>query len=112
MAATLEELERRSRVVLEGAQRENAETLKWAAGTLGKVSSVQDTHTVRLNKIDGDLTELKTDVAGLKTDVAELKTTVGSVVAKLGVLTDSLPGMMRDTMREVLAEQRKGDEGK
>jgi uncharacterized coiled-coil protein SlyX len=101
MTTTLEDLERRV-TVLEVKQRENTETLNWAAATLGKVSGVQDAHTK-------DLAELKAGQAELKATVGDLKTTVGGVAAKLDALTNNLPRMMAETIREVLAEQRKAE---
>ncbi len=42
---------------------------------------------VRLERIEGDISELKADVAELKTDVAELKTDMIEVKANIGTLT-------------------------
>lgn len=49
MAATVEELDRRV-TALEQAQNETAETLRWVAGTLGRIQAVQDQHTKVLDE--------------------------------------------------------------
>jgi uncharacterized coiled-coil DUF342 family protein len=96
---TIEELERRS-TALEVAQNDTTQTLRWVVSRLGRVAAVQDEHTLRLERIEGDVSELKADVRQLKTDMREVK-------ANLEGLRDDLPGMIAETMREVLREANK-----
>ena len=88
---TIEELERRVQA-LETAQKQTAETQEWMAATLGRIAAVQDghiktlkDHTQRLDRIEIDVREVKTDIKSLRND---------------------LPGIIAETMREVLREQR------
>src|SRR5262245_45986617 len=50
MAVTLDDLDRRA-TALEHAQGDTTATLRWAAGTLGRMQAVQDDHTQRLQRI-------------------------------------------------------------
>ena len=73
------ELERRVKA-LEAAQNDTTQTLRWVVAKLGGISALQDEHTLRLERIETDIRNLRRD----------------------------LPAMMAQTMREVLREQ-KGD---
>jgi len=65
--ADLAELERRV-TALEAAQRETAETQTWMASTLGRIASVQDEHTARLDRIEGEISSLRRDLPGMLAD--------------------------------------------
>ena len=76
---------------LERVSVNNTETMTWLAGTLGGMKAVQDAHTVRLDRIETDVRELKAGVRGLKADVAGLR--------------KDMPGIVADAMREVMRKQ-------
>lgn len=57
----IDELERRVSA-LEAAQNDTTQTLRWVVARLGRMSSVQDEHTLRLERIETDLRGLRTDL--------------------------------------------------
>ena len=69
------ELERRVSA-LEEAQNHTAKSQNWMAGTLGRIAAVQDDHTARLGRIEKEVSALRRD----------------------------LPGIIAETMREVLRD--------
>lgn len=75
--ADIVELERRVKA-LEAAQNDTTQTLRWVVAKLGGISALQDEHTLRLERIETDIRNLRRD----------------------------LPAMMAETMREVLREQK------
>jgi len=78
--ADIIELERRVKA-LEAAQNDTTQTLRWVVAKLGGISALQDEHTLRLERIETDIRNLRRD----------------------------LPAMMAETMREVLREQKGGE---
>lgn len=60
----IDELERRVSA-LEAAQNDTTQTLRWVVARLGRMSSVQDEHTLRLERIETDLRGLRTDLPGM-----------------------------------------------
>lgn len=52
----LEDLERRV-TALEKAQNDTTQTLRWVVAKLGKMSAVQEEHTLRLERIETKLDE-------------------------------------------------------
>lgn len=58
-----------------------------------------------LAAIKARLGRVETDVAGLKTDVAGLKTDVAGLGSDMRRLRQDLPGIVGDSMREVLRER-------
>ena len=82
--ADIQELDRRV-TALEAAQSDTTQTLRWVVAKLGRVSSVQDEHTLRLERIDSRLTNVETGLDSLRRD---------------------LPGMIANVMREVLKEHK------
>lgn len=78
--ADVQELERRVQA-LEAAQNDTTQTLRWVVARLGKMSAVQDEHTLRLERIEGD-------VSGLRREFRDFGA--------------GLPGLIGDAMREVL----------
>jgi hypothetical protein len=87
------ELERRV-TALEAAQNETAKTQTWMASTLGRIAAVQDGHTLRLERIEGDVAAIKADLSGVKSDLSGLRR--------------ELPGIIAEVMREVLKETKGG----
>jgi phage shock protein A len=65
---TIEELERRV-TALEAAQNDTTQTLRWVVTKLGKMSAVQDEHTLRLERIDNRLDRMEADFKGLRADL-------------------------------------------
>jgi hypothetical protein len=66
---------------LDAAQNDTTQTLPWVVARLGRISSLQDEHTLRLERIESDFCGLRRE----------------------------LPAVVADTMREVLKETRKPD---
>jgi hypothetical protein len=77
--ADIIELERRVKA-LEAAQNDTTQTLRWVVAKLGGISALQDEHTLRLERIETDIRNLRRD----------------------------LPAMMAETMREVLRGEKGG----
>jgi hypothetical protein len=71
------ELERRVQA-LESAQTNTTQTQRWVVAKLGGISALQDEHTLRLERIEADIRNLRRD----------------------------LPSIIAETMREVLREQK------
>jgi hypothetical protein len=80
------ELERRVSA-LEAAQNDTTQTQRWVVAKLGRMSAVQDEHTLRLERIESDVSEIKQEIAGLRKD---------------------LPAIVSESLREVLNERRDG----
>lgn len=74
----VEALERRV-TALEAAQNDTTQTLRWVVAKLGQMSAVQEQHSLRLERIEADVGEVKVDVRGLRSD---------------------LPAMLADAVRE------------
>ncbi len=94
------ELERRV-AALEAAQNDTTQTQRWVVAKLGRMSAVQDEHTLHLERIEGDVTEIKQDISELKRDVSGLKQEVAG-------LRKDLPAIVSESLREVLKERRDG----
>ncbi len=78
--ADVQELERRVQA-LEADQNDTTQTLRWVVARLGKMPAVQDEHTLRLERIEGD-------VSGLRREFHDFSA--------------GLPSLTGDAMREVL----------
>jgi seryl-tRNA synthetase len=91
------ELERRVSA-LEAVHYDTNQTQRWVVAKLGEMSAVQEQHSLRLERVEGDVQELKADVREVKADVRELK-------ADLKGLRADLPRIIGDVMREVLKER-------
>ena len=61
------DLERRV-IALEAAQNDTTQTLRWVVSKLGKLSAVQDEHTLRLDRIEADIKGLRTDLPSIVSD--------------------------------------------
>ena len=68
---TLEDLDRRVSA-LEAAQNDTTETLRWVVAKLGRVSAVQDEHTLRLERLDTKFDRLESKVDALPRVIAEV----------------------------------------
>ena len=84
---TLEDLDRRVSA-LEAAQNDTTETLRWVVAKLGRVSAVQDEHTLRLERLETKVDRLET-----KFD-------------RLGSKVDALPRVMAEVVREAIAASK------
>jgi len=71
--AAIEELERRV-TALEVAQNDTTQTLRWVVAKLGRISSVQDEHTLHLERIESDVRRVEVDLKGLRADLPAMLT--------------------------------------
>jgi uncharacterized coiled-coil protein SlyX len=67
---TIEDLDRRV-TTLERAQNDTTETLRWVVAKLGRVSAVQDEHTLRLERIETTLADHTRTLSALPRAIAE-----------------------------------------
>jgi chaperonin cofactor prefoldin len=86
MAQTLEDLDRRI-TVLELAQGDTTDTLKWVVAKLGHIQAVQDEHTLRLERLETKVDGLEARFDGLE--------------SKLDGLIEALPGLIVEAVRSV-----------
>jgi hypothetical protein len=77
---------------LETAQNDTTQTLRWVVAKLGRMSAVQEEHTLRLERLESDMTSVRQELKGLRQEFNELRL--------------DLPTIIAETMREVLKEQR------
>ena len=68
MALTLEELDRRVSA-LEAAQKDTTETPRWVVAKLGRMSAVQDEHTLRLERIETRCDRIETKIDNFVRDL-------------------------------------------
>ncbi len=87
----LQDFEQRT-AALEVAQNETTQTLKWVVARVGRMSAVQDEHTLRLDRIE--------------TRLGNVETRLGNVETGLNSLRQELPEMIAEVMREVLKEYK------
>ena len=99
---------------LETAQNETTQTLRWVVAQFGRVTAVQDEHTLRFERLEkglaevrAEVSEVRADVSEVRADVAGLRAEVAEVRADVAGLRADLPGMMAEVMREVLRDARK-----
>lgn len=97
----IQELEHRTDA-LEVAQNDTTQTLRWAVAKLGRIASVQDEHTLRLEKIETDIESLHHNVGSLRGNVDTLRNNVDTLRNDLGSLRRDMPSIVADAMREVL----------
>jgi chromosome segregation ATPase len=96
--AEIQGLERRT-IALENAQNETTQTLKWVVARLGRMSAVQDEHTLRFERVETRLTSVENGLAEVRADIAEVR-------ADIAGLRQGLPGIIAEVMREVLRERK------
>jgi hypothetical protein len=75
---------------LEAAQNDTAQTLRWVVAKLGRVSAVQDEHTLRLERIEGRIDGVDARLRKVETDVHGLRADMPAIVA----------GALRDVLKE------------
>ena len=98
------ELDRRVSA-LEAVHYDTTQTQRWVVAKLGQMSAVQEQHSLRLERVEVDVQELKADMREVKADVQELKADMREVKADLKGLRADLPRIVGDVMREVLKER-------
>jgi chromosome segregation ATPase len=108
MTATIEDLERRV-TALETAQNDTTQTLRWVVSRLGKMSAVQDEHTLRLDRIDSRLDHIdsRLDRMDSRLDHVDgrldrIDSRLDRVEADLKGLRADLPAMLTEAVREGL----------
>ncbi|MDZ4789666.1 MAG: hypothetical protein SGJ17_00405 [Hyphomicrobiales bacterium] len=85
--AAVEELERRV-TALEVAQNDTTQTMRWVVARLGRMSAVQDEHTLRLERIE--------------TQFGRMDAKVDRVDLELRSFREDLPGIIVEAVREAL----------
>jgi chromosome segregation ATPase len=116
MALTLEDLDQRC-TVLERAQGETTQTLRWVVAKLGRIQAVQDEHTLRLERLEGRLekvegrlervegrlenVEMRLDKVEMRLDKVE--TRLDSVEAKLDALPRAIAEMFAASEKRLMA---------
>lgn len=90
MATTIEDLDRRV-TALEQAQNDTTQTVRWVVTKLGRISAVQDEHTLRLERIEAEVGEMKSELREVKTGLKSLR--------------EDLPSIVADALRDVLKER-------
>jgi hypothetical protein len=93
--AAVEHLKRRV-TALEAAQNDTTQTLRWVVAKLGRMSAVQDEHTLRFDRIETDLKGLKHDLPSIITKA------VDPLDNEVKTLRRDLPGIVAEVMRNVL----------
>ncbi len=88
------ELERRV-TALEAAQNDTTQTLRWVVSKLGKMSAVQDEHTLRLERVESRLEKVETRLGRVENEIISLRSDMPAIVAQ--------------AMREVLKSQPGGN---
>lgn len=94
------DLERRVNA-LEAAQNDTTQTLRWVVARLGRMSAVQDEHTLRLERIEGDVKRIESDLSRLDGNVRRIE-------AELMGLRADLPGIVADAVRDGIRASREG----
>jgi chromosome segregation ATPase len=89
---------------LEGAQNETTQTLRWVVARLGRMSAVQDEHTLRLDRIDGRLDRIEGRLDRVESRLDRVESELVSLRTEVKTLSTGLPTMIADVMREVLKE--------
>jgi outer membrane murein-binding lipoprotein Lpp len=93
-----------TRYILEQTRR-NGDDLAILKTRASRVEDKVDGLSRDVGELKHDVDKLKNDVGELKHDVGELKHDVGALRTDMHGLRDTLPRMIADTMREVLAER-------
>ncbi|NJM34866.1 MAG: hypothetical protein HC850_09345 [Rhodomicrobium sp.] len=101
MTATIEDLERRVTAV-ETAQNDTTQTLRWVVTRLGKMSAVQDEHTLRLDRIDSRLDHIDGRLDRIDGRLDHIDSRLDRVETDLKGLRTDLPAMLTEAVREGL----------
>jgi chromosome segregation ATPase len=99
------DLERRV-TALEAAQTDTTQTLRWVVARLGRMSAVQDEHTLRLERIEGDVKRIEVDVKRIEADLTRVDGNVRRIEAELMGLRADLPGIVADAVRDGIRASR------
>ncbi len=102
------DLERRV-IALEAAQSDTTETLRWVVAKLGRISAIQDEHTLRLDRIDARLDRIDGRISGIQARMDRVEGRLDRVEGEIKGLRQEfrdfqtgLPSLIGDVMREVL----------
>lgn len=97
---------------LETAQNDTTQTLRWVVAKLGRMSAVQEEHTLRLERLENDMSgvrrelkELRQEVGGFRGEFGGLRGEVDGLRGEFDGLRRELPLIVADAMREVLRER-------
>lgn len=105
---------------LEASHYDTAQTLRWVVAKLGGIATMQDEHTLQLERIDSRLgtLESKSDKLNVRFDNVDSRldkvdsrfdkvdSRLDGIEADVKGLRADLPTMIAETMREVLREPR------
>jgi chromosome segregation ATPase len=104
----IQQLERRVEA-LEAAQNDTTQTLRWSVAKLGRIASVQDEHTLRLEKIENDVGSIRHEIGSMQHELGSIQHEIGSMQHEIGSMQHSIaslrrdmPGIVAEAMREVL----------
>ncbi len=89
--AEITDLKRRV-AALEAAQNDTTQTLRWVVAKLGRMSSVQDEHTLHLERIEEGIDNIEKQI--------------GLTAKKLDTLTEQLPAMLAEAVRSAMRDGR------
>jgi hypothetical protein len=71
MMSDIAELERRV-AALEATHNDPVKPQHWMASTLGRIAAVQDEHTERLDRIEGDIKSVRSEISALPSVLADI----------------------------------------
>jgi chromosome segregation ATPase len=98
MVQPREDLDQRVAVV-ERAQGETTQTLRWVVAKLGRIEAVQDEHTLRLERLETKVDGLDARLDAMAVRLDGMDTRLGSVERKLDGLIEALPGIVAEAVR-------------
>jgi hypothetical protein len=75
----IEELDRRV-TALEAAQNDTTQTLRWVVAKLGRVSAVQDEHTLRFERIESNMGRMESDLRRVEADLKGLRADLPAII--------------------------------
>lgn len=93
--ATLEDLDRRV-TVLERAQNDNTESLKWLITKVARIQAAQDEHTLRLDRIEGRIDKIEGRLDKIEGRLDKIETRLDRLEAKV----DALPRILAEMLDE------------
>ncbi len=79
MVPTLEDLDRRV-TLLEAAQGDTTQTLRWVVAKLGRIQAVQDEHTLRLERVETRLDKVETRLNSVEAKVDALPRAIAELI--------------------------------
>jgi chromosome segregation ATPase len=102
MAVTVEDLDRRA-TALEHAQNETTTTLRWVAGTLGRMQAVLEEHTQRLNDHTQRLERIETTLGDHGQRLDRIEGRLDRLEAKVDALPRAVAEQIDATEKRLLA---------